>query len=700
MSDKRPPSGSVDLDSSEGEVETAKRVWVKKVLDIDTPRRGGPTIGLQRDPEVQFNRAVKVSMDALGAARGTPAVDDVTENAKGDLEAAMSRMVGAGNTKDFGAAMTALDEARKAGDTVQTGYIAARDGWPAALDAVTRALPPLLSRLQALPPGQVEAQAAHDTAQKAATEAEAAGDKEDYRAAMKLLATAREATAKLSELLAAAERLANEKAAYESKLSTTQAALDAGQQAKSASDAADSAKTALTKAVQEMAAAVAERRYGDALHALGQAEAAAKIITDERDKAKLAFEQAYPAAEQAYGTTMGAHTSKPALNQATLDLKKTADEAKAAAEKARDEGDWSVASAGIATLIDAVTAFDVAYKAEWVVRDATALKRADLDRRITAKADLDTVNPAHLKAKATAVAALAKLDAALNGPSATASGLATTAEGAVVTLEACRPENASQKGTRTDAAAAAVALLSESAIAGLSVERRAELALDLIAKGPPAGAAKTQLRRLYDKAGMDPAFVRKQQAIQTETARKVKDIPGAADMMAHWDDPRTPSEQAAFQTQVEQFLRKAQEEQSKILKISDVPLTFFSTPATTGGGVTFGQYNPDSRNIQLNSHPDGMPSFKRALATILHENTHSHQHNRIDELKAGKIPPDDPDFGQILMFAVNNEDNGYVPGSDPDYQLYKKQPIEEDAWRQGDDGADVVIGMLNGTIVA
>lgn len=562
-----------------------------------------------------------------------------------------------------------------------------------AHEAQTAKLAECTRRLAALPAGQMEIMAALDLLQRALAAAEQAIGQRNAVAAPEAMQRAVEAADHLLGLLEAAERkLEADKRAYEQALAAASAVIAEAKAGKPATDAADASRATMLEALATMEAAAGERRYSDAQRALAAAEDAAKQVVAERDKAKASFERAFALSEQAFAAAAGKHTAKPAIDRATLDLKKAAEDAKAAAEKARGENDWRAANAAIQPLNDAIKAFDDAYAAEWRIRGETAATRADLARRAGAKSGLTPIGAAQIKAKNHALAALKKLDGLLDkDPASAAAAQAVLAESAVATLEGMSGLGTSQKAALSSTAAARLKGMDDTQLGALSLQERAELAFDLIAGGNPSGDARTQLHRLYDKTGMDPAFLAKRKEVRKQTAQQViAQLPESEDMRDNWDI-KPESEKRAY-------LRKVQEQQSTVLGIPDVPLNFFSQPAT-GGSITFGEYLPSTRAIRLNSHPDGMPNFFRAVATILHENSHAQQHVLIDRLYAGEIQPDDPDFAQVLMFAVNNEDNGYVPSSVGGQTLYAKQPIEEDAWRQGDEGARTIEAMIDGTFV-
>jgi hypothetical protein len=81
--------------------------------------------------------------------------------------------------------------------------------------------------------------------------------------------------------------------------------------------------------------------------------------------------------------------------------------------------------------------------------------------------------------------------------------------------------------------------------------------------------------------------------------------------------------------------------------------------------------------------PDGslLGDFNEALDVALHECTHGYQHFLVDQLKAGKLKPEDPRYNQAKVFQLNFED--YFDDDKSDEGVYRAQPVERHAWRAG-----------------
>ncbi|MCO6416909.1 hypothetical protein JYK14_12165 [Siccirubricoccus sp. KC 17139] len=851
MSDQAttPPEGGTGTGWQAG-ISPAKLEWTRRVLGIDPPVRSNIRIGAQRDPETAFNRALQGSLDGLQAARGTPAVDAATEQAKALLENALGRMAQAAKAKDFTTAAAALEEARTAAATVQEGFATARDGWPAALEKAAapleealglaaelraeapldgpldiarvkaeglreaaekaaatedfrtayatlpelaeatialeeaaraearlqdagglfrarlgkamdrletagqgapasdeaetaqgvlaeqrarmvqaakardyaaagealdlceaaattvlealeaaigrfreafapaqRALDALPARVEALPrpvPGVAEAMA---EAERQLLAADKASDEGDYRAALAACAACQRAAEQAAGLLDAAEKaLAEARAKYEEKAKAIQASLDAAKNLKPASEAADTAMAELLRAMQAMEAAAGERRYEDALKAAGEAEAAAKIVTAERDKAKQAFETAFALSTQAYAAATGKHGTTPAIDKAVLALLKQAEEAKAAAEKARDAGDWRAANAAITPLDEAVKAFETAYAEERRIRDETAQKIADFEQRWGTASGLAALGGAQVKAQNAYLAAKKKLDALRDkDPASAAAAACSTVEAALGRVEGMAALTPQQKTELVTAATDRLKTLSDTDFDKQTTEERATAVYDLIADGEPTGEALAQLKRLYDRSKNDPEFVEQRKEQRKKIATKVAALPDAEDMRDNWDT-KSPDERKAF-------LGKVLKAQAEELGIPEVPLDTFSQPRDGGGSLLFGSYDPGLKRINLNTHPDAMPDFREAVNTVLHENTHAQQDVLVQKLLDGEIGPGDPNYNQVLYFAANFAPGAYVNDGTATYDL---QPIEADAWREGNEGSQAVLDILDG----
>lgn len=98
-----------------------------------------------------------------------------------------------------------------------------------------------------------------------------------------------------------------------------------------------------------------------------------------------------------------------------------------------------------------------------------------------------------------------------------------------------------------------------------------------------------------------------------------------------------------------------------------------------------GSFNSSTNVIRINIHPEAtFDDFYDTIDTIVHENAHNYQGFLVKKLQEGLIQPGDPEYVQALMFAANSEPWAYVTAEE-DKDCYKKEPLEEHAWKTGGD---------------
>ncbi|MCW1919916.1 hypothetical protein NX862_14240 [Rhodobacter sp. KR11] len=98
-----------------------------------------------------------------------------------------------------------------------------------------------------------------------------------------------------------------------------------------------------------------------------------------------------------------------------------------------------------------------------------------------------------------------------------------------------------------------------------------------------------------------------------------------------------------------------------------------------------GSFNGGTGTIRINTHPAAtFDDFHDTIDTIVHENAHNYQAHIVKKLREGLLQPGDPEYKQALMFAANSEPHAYVQ-SEEDPACYKKEPMEEHAWKTGGD---------------
>lgn len=103
----------------------------------------------------------------------------------------------------------------------------------------------------------------------------------------------------------------------------------------------------------------------------------------------------------------------------------------------------------------------------------------------------------------------------------------------------------------------------------------------------------------------------------------------------------------------------------------DAELSFIPMSGTLCGG-----FKPKSNTIELNSRYLENPSCNGLLNTILHESRHAFQMQCIQNPQSCNVSP------EIINMWKNNITH-YIPSS-LDYQAYRSQPIEADAFAFAD----------------
>lgn len=104
--------------------------------------------------------------------------------------------------------------------------------------------------------------------------------------------------------------------------------------------------------------------------------------------------------------------------------------------------------------------------------------------------------------------------------------------------------------------------------------------------------------------------------------------------------------------------------------------------------------------VKVSTHPSDNATFDETINTVDHETTHAYQHELIAQLDSGALGVDDPRYAQAMLFKLNQDTYMGSPAAlseldrknptkkakyDEEYAAYKHQPMEEHAWKAGDE---------------
>jgi hypothetical protein len=145
-----------------------------------------------------------------------------------------------------------------------------------------------------------------------------------------------------------------------------------------------------------------------------------------------------------------------------------------------------------------------------------------------------------------------------------------------------------------------------------------------------------------------------------------------------------------------ELLAKAHAKQCKTLKILAIPLN-----PVVGKPNNKGFFNLDTQNIDINTNnPEFKFDFAGSMDTIFHETMHWYQANLVEKLLTlGEPKEGDAEHEQILLFALNNRTDCYVPHEESqklggDLKVYEQQPQEAHAYEAGPDMAKKLLAKL------
>ena len=219
----------------------------------------------------------------------------------------------------------------------------------------------------------------------------------------------------------------------------------------------------------------------------------------------------------------------------------------------------------------------------------------------------------------------------------------------------------------------------------LSPAEQVQMVKDLLGNGTPSPEARAAQRKVYQAMQLDPDFMQRD---ATRGQQIADDLKGDKDLETARDNWGSTSETSKVTA-----LKKVVEAQSKRLGIPAPEIVIEHNPPKDDL-VTNGYFDPSDGKLHLNMDPaSSIHDFEKAVDLAVHENAHNYQNHLVQDLKAGKIKPGDPDYTQATMFELNDMPNGYVDGAE-DYDTYKKQPMEDHSWHTGPATAKKILRTL------
>jgi hypothetical protein len=214
-------------------------------------------------------------------------------------------------------------------------------------------------------------------------------------------------------------------------------------------------------------------------------------------------------------------------------------------------------------------------------------------------------------------------------------------------------------------------------VKGLAVEKRIDLLQGLRRGGGVKDPdCKSAMEKLFQGMDLEPEF---------KKANELKRQKVLADLKA---DPIFKTARSRWTTLGEEeklaVLKKAQQIQCAGMGVKEIPFTTFKQgPQQTSEGKTAylmgGFFQGPPREIMFNTAAPDFNNFDEMFDTVIHENTHNHQCELIEQLEAGLLPKGSPEYNQAVLFQLNTNPLGYL-GDGP---AYEAQPKEQHAWLAG-----------------
>ncbi|GGS90213.1 hypothetical protein ACFFV7_44195 [Nonomuraea spiralis] len=210
----------------------------------------------------------------------------------------------------------------------------------------------------------------------------------------------------------------------------------------------------------------------------------------------------------------------------------------------------------------------------------------------------------------------------------------------------------------------------------LPLEAKRDLVRDIVAAAATADDNDyyTALAALYPHIELDPDFAQRDAAIRRRVENRIRDALGPD--IRRWISLENKDRVVLL----EKALKIHADEYGMGDRIPKITLSNTNEP----GVKSCGMFDRIENEIKINSEwQRKWDDLDEALDTVIHENTHNYQNWLATKLADGSIQPDDPDYLQASLFALN-DGYGYVQKQVP-HETYKSQPMERHAWLAGGD---------------
>ncbi|KIN64218.1 hypothetical protein Z946_3107 [Sulfitobacter noctilucicola] len=231
--------------------------------------------------------------------------------------------------------------------------------------------------------------------------------------------------------------------------------------------------------------------------------------------------------------------------------------------------------------------------------------------------------------------------------------------------------------TKADATATALDSITDADLRSKTADEKLQLLDDLRGQHKELDDEQRALqRRIYNAMELDPEFVRLDDKRREELKTAILNDGDLQAARSNWDST-DPSTEISDEEKV-RLLTNLLKKECELYKMPVPEVKTYAEDTTTNGF-----FNPSDGTININIHPNSsFNDFFEAIDLMVHENAHNYQDYLVTRLDEGLLTPDDPEYDQALMFKSNDGPYAYVDG-DEDYDTYKKQPMEEHAWKIG-----------------
>jgi hypothetical protein len=476
---------------------------------------------------------------------------------------------------------------------------------------------------------------------------------------------------------------------YGQRVANATPELDAAAAAEPRALVAKEAQKRVAGARARMMAAGELALFSEGLGALADAQAAAKEQTE--------FSARYTRACRDADAAIELRKNAGCLDQDTLEEEQRVRMARVVLNTANFGDDLSVkgGQAAIAELRAATGRLNAAIGAELPVRNAGLTQLGRFDDRYRAAIGRHKPNESLREMGFSAVesyAAFAGARKALNsvlteGQTSEISNAVAVVEQSLTAVENFVPPTPDQRRDASTAAAQEVGGLDDGKLEKLDLKKKAALVFDLMAGGKPSGDAGRQLDRLYQRMDLGKIYAAMQ-------GRSLKQTVTSAIGTEKMEAARTNWPSLGDDRKL-QFASDIHVEQCKVLGIDNPATVEMMQEQSTNlpaGYREGGSFVPGSNKLFIGTGT--LSDFDRVLNVVVHETTHAHQFKLVTDLFSGNIGPDDPKYSQTLAFAANSLPDAYVK-AETNHALYRVQPMESDAYSQGDKGQVQMLGGLD-----